>query len=154
MRSLGIRVEPSKVSFVVLEKNNDSIKIINIESIKLPKALDRPSQLKYIRNTVLDIIREYEITIAGIRKAEPISQNQNSARIEIEGVIQEAFSSSSISSYFIGIATSISKKISIKNTEYKPLISKKSSFERIENWDICKNTETKESALVGFGAML
>jgi hypothetical protein len=150
MRSLGIRVEPSKVSFVVLEKNNDSIKIINIESIKLPKSLDRPSQLKYIRNTVLDIIREYEITIAGIRKAEPISKNQNSARIEIEGVIQEAFSSSSISSYFIGI----SKKISIKNTEYRPLISRKSSFERIENWDLCKNTETKESALVGFGAML
>jgi hypothetical protein len=154
MRSLGIRVEPSKVTFVVLEYNNNVADILNVECIKIPFALDFPEQLKYVRNTVLDIIREYEISFAGIRIAESNSQNINTDRVHIEGVIQEAFSSSTVTSYFTGRLQSISKKLSITTPQYKELLKSKSSYPKMNKWDFCTNQESKEAALVGYGALL
>ena len=102
MNSLGIRVEPKKVTFVVIDFTENEADIVNVETIKIPLALDFPAKLKYVRNTVLDIIREYNIQVAGIRIAETVSENVNINRLHIEGVIQEAFSSSSVNSYFTG----------------------------------------------------
>jgi hypothetical protein len=55
MNILGIRVEPKKTTFSVISIENENYKIINIELIKIPAALDFPEKLKYIRNCVLDI---------------------------------------------------------------------------------------------------
>lgn len=154
MHVLGIRVEPNKVTFAVLNYNNEEADIINIEAIKIPVSLDFPAKLKYVRNTVLDIIREYEINKAGIRIAESNSKNIDVNRLHIEGVIQEAFSSSCIESYFTGRIQSISKKIGISVAEYKELLTANSHFPKINCWAYCTNKESKEAALVGYGALL
>lgn len=153
MRALGIRVEPKKVTFVVIDYIENEADILNIEAIKIPVSLDFPAKLKYVRNTVLDIIREYGIEVAGIRIAESNSDNVNINRLHIEGVIQEAFSSSSVQSYFTGQLMSISRKLNISKEEYKTLVKPGSHFPRINRWSLCTNNEIKEAALVGYGAL-
>ena len=153
MRSLGIRVEPSKVTFVVIDYTEQEADILNVEYIKIPAALDIPEQLKYIRNTVLDIIREYEISVAGIKVTEG-NADINIARASIEGVIQEAFSSSSVEKYFTGRVVSISKRLRIHTDSFKAAIKSNSKFPKINNWHLCTNEKSKEAALVGYGALL
>lgn len=154
MNSLGIRVEPKKVTFVVIFFLENQAEILNVETIKIPLALDFPAKLKYVRNTVLDIIREYNIQVAGIRIAETVSDNINTNRLHIEGVIQEAFSSSTVNSYFTGQLMSISRKLGINKDTYKDLLKSKSNFSKINGWSLCTNAESKEAALVGYGALL
>ncbi|WP_336951198.1 hypothetical protein [Acinetobacter sp. AS167] len=154
MNSLGIRVEPKKVTFVVIDYTDSEADIVNVETIKIPLALDFPAKLKYVRNTVLDIIREYNIQVAGIRIAETVSENVNINRLHIEGVIQEAFSSSSVNSYFTGQVMSISRKLNINKELYKDLLKSKSQYAKINRWALCTNLESKEAALVGYGALL
>lgn len=153
MRSLGIRVTAKAIFFSIVEKNENNFSILNVELIKVPQALDFPSKLKYIRNTVLDILQEYSIQFAGIRVVENTSQNISFERLQIEGVIQEAFASSSITSYFTGQMQSISRNISITTEMYKEITTNKdSAFPRLENWEVCKDKDHKEAALVALGA--
>ncbi|WP_308363963.1 MULTISPECIES: hypothetical protein [unclassified Microbulbifer] len=113
MNLLGIRVQPQKANFVVVDSSGEQSEIINSELLKIPAALDFPEKLKYVRNSVLDIISEYSIEIAGIRVAEGNSKNLNITRLHIEGVIQEAFSSSSVGSYFVGRKSSIASRLNV-----------------------------------------
>jgi hypothetical protein len=97
MRTIGIRAAPKAVTFVVYDSIANGI--LNVEDIKIPVAFSTPDALKYIRNNLLDILREYEITHAGVRVTEPNAQSTSIERIQIEGVIQEAFASSLLESY-------------------------------------------------------
>ena len=100
MNTLGIRTKPHEATIAVFDCERD--RIVNVEAIKIPKALSTPEGLKYLRNTILDVVREYKILKAGIRVTESNAQRLNIQRIESEGVIQEAFSSSDLKSYFRG----------------------------------------------------
>lgn len=153
MRSLGIRVEPKATTFAVLDYDDDVASVLNVELIKIPAALDFPEQLKYVRNTVLDIIREYEVSVAGIRVAEGNTKNLSIERIHIEGVIQEAFSSSAIDRYFVGRKVSISKKANFTSSQYSDYISGNQDFLVINNWEFAKTKSAKEAVLVGYGAL-
>jgi hypothetical protein len=153
MRSLGIRVTAKAIHFAIVEKNENRFSIINVELIKVPQALDFPSRLKYIRNTVLDILQEYSIPFAGIRVVESNSKNISFERLQIEGVIQEAFASSCITSYFTGQMQSISRNISITTETYKEITTNRdSTFPILESWELCKDKDHKEAALVALGA--
>ena len=153
MNILGIRVEPKKTTFVVIECNDDKYTVINNEIIKVPAALDFPEKLKYIRNCVLDILREYSITTAGIRVAEGNAQNVNVTRLHIEGVIQEAFSSSDVDSYFVGRKTSIASRLEMKPKDLDEVFKGSKGFDVLNNWDILTNQNSKEAALVAMGAL-
>jgi len=153
MNILGIRVEPKKTTFVVIKCENDEFTIINNELIKVPAALDFPEKLKYIRNCVLDILREYSINTAGIRVAEGNSQNLDVTRLHIEGVIQEAFSSSDVDKYFTGRKSSIASRLSMKTKDLDDLFKGKEKYEAVSNWDVLKGSSSKEAALVAMGAI-
>ncbi len=153
MNILGIRVEPKKTTFVVIKCDDKRFTIINNEVIKVPAALDFPEKLKYIRNCVLDILREYSIRIAGIRVAESNSQNLDVTRLHIEGVIQEAFSSSDIDSYFTGRKTSIASKLGMKPKELEEVFKGNKNYDGLNNWNILTNQSSKEAALVAVGAI-
>ncbi|MBF4297061.1 hypothetical protein EAY24_27850, partial [Vibrio anguillarum] len=85
--------------FCIYDSTDDSI--INLEQIAIPNVFETPEKLKYLRITILDIIREYEVQKAGIRLSElHPSAKPNVTRIQFEGIIQEAFASSSLQSYF------------------------------------------------------
>ena len=129
-----------------LEENE----ILNIEKLIVPISLDIPEQLKYIRLNLLDIIREYDVNTAGIRIIESNAQTLNIVRIQIEGVIQEAFASSSIGKYFIGQISSISAKLGFERVNFKKYIDNTLVYD-IEGWEELKSVE-KEAIFVALGA--
>ncbi|MBU1299354.1 MAG: hypothetical protein KKE83_06860 [Proteobacteria bacterium] len=148
MRSLGIRVKPSEFTFAVYD--SDSNDLVNVEKVKVPKALEAPEALKYVRNTILDILREFEIERAGIRITESNSQHLNIRRIEIEGVIQEAFASSTIVAYYVGQISNISSRVGIERADFKRYIDGEIDCGLVENWDNLDHDE-REAVLTALG---
>lgn len=149
MRTIGIRAEPKKVTFVIYDTVKNEI--INIEEIKVPKVLDFPEALKYLRNNILDVIVEYEVRRAGLRISEPTAQKANTVRIQIEGVIQEALASSSVEAYFKGQVSNMSAKLGIDRKEFKNYIHGKLTLENVENWSDLTPVE-KEAVCAAMGA--
>lgn len=150
MNTLGIRVKPSGVVIAIYDASEEAV--LNVETIRIPKALAVPESLKYVRNTVLDVLREYEIRQAGIRIIESSSQQLSVRRIEIEGVIQEAFASSSLKSYYVGQIASISSRIGFERSNFKKFVNNETDFERVENWDALDKHE-REAVLTSLGAV-
>lgn len=149
MNHLGIRTKPSEFAFAVYDP--EANRLVNVERVKIPKALPTPEALKYVRNTIIDILREYEIVVAGIRITESNSQHLNIHRIEIEGVIQEAFASSSLSSYYVGQISSISAKVGIPRADFKRYVEGEDNCDLVEGWDQFAQDE-REAVLTALGA--
>ncbi len=74
----------------------------------------------------------------------------NLDRIQIEGVIQEAFASSELKSYYAGAIAVISKHLGIHRSKFKPLIDGKEDF-GVENWE-AMGKEEREAVLCAIGA--
>lgn len=146
---IGVRASPTEVTYCIFDPNNDAI--INIGKINIPKSLNVPEQLKHIRLNLLDVLREYEVLEAGIRILEPTAQSISVERVQIEGVIQEAFASSNVKSYYIGQISSISARVGIDRTEFKPLVEGEIILDGFENWHDLSKTE-REAALCAIGA--
>jgi len=149
MRTMGIRVKPGEVTFAVYDA--EAHELINVEIIKVPKALSTPDALKYVRNNILDIIREYSIARAGLRVTESSAQSKNVERIEIEGVIQEAFASSCLKSYYIGQISSISRRIGFPREQFKRYVNNEIAYSDVENWAALK-PEAREAVFAALGA--
>jgi hypothetical protein len=150
MLTIGIRAAPKIVTFVIYD--SDIPKIINVEDIKVPLAFTIPDALKYIRNNLLDILREYQVSSAGIRITEPTAQRINIERVQIEGVIQEAFASSSLEHYYVGQISSISARIGIQRSDFKKYIDGSLDFEGVENWNSFSSSQ-KEAVFCALGAV-
>lgn len=148
MRAIGIRAAPKAITFAVYDPQED--KLINVEDLRVPRAFYTPDALKYIRSTVLDILREYSIESAGIRVTEPSAQSVNISRIQIEGVVQEAFASSALKSYYIGQISSISKRVGIDRSDFKCFIDGSRTWP-VEGW-LGFNKEEREAVLCAIGA--
>ncbi|WP_431481663.1 hypothetical protein [Pseudomonas thivervalensis] len=146
---IGVRASPTEVTYCVFDPNSDAI--VNIGKINIPKSLGVPEQLKHIRLNLLDVLREYEVLEAGIRILEPTAQSISIERVQIEGVIQEAFASSNVKSYYVGQISSISSRVGIDRTQFKPLVEGDTSLDGFENWHDLSKTE-REAALCAIGA--
>ncbi|WP_459175763.1 hypothetical protein [Ewingella americana] len=129
MRILGVRAAPKEVSFVVYCNERNELLITDV--VKTPLTLEMPERLKYFRNNILDILREFSIERAVIRVSEASSQNLNIERLYIEAVIQEAFSSSNISTYRVIRKSGICSKTGITAAEFKTLLDDKIDFRGI-----------------------
>ena len=151
-RSIGIRVTPSVVYFSIVSSENEELEIMLVDKIINPKALSIPEQLKFLRNTLCDIINEFSITNACIRITESNAQSINISRIYIEGVIQELFASSTIVKYYVGQISNISANLGIERTAFKPFAEGKESFMEIENWRNF-SLEQRESIMSAISAL-
>lgn len=112
MNSIGLRVTPKEIFYSIVQKIDDNEKILSISSIKVPASLSEPDQLENIRSLLITLIDQYEINRAAIKL---IECNTSSGitdgtifRLNIEGVIKEVFSSSSIEKYLLGRANNVS----------------------------------------------
>lgn len=148
MRTIGIRAAPKAVTFVVFDADEDAV--LNVEDIRIPIAFHTPEALKYVRNNLLDILREYGIERAGIRVTEPSAQSPNIARIQIEGVVQEAFASSLLKSYYVGQISSISARLGIERADFKRYVDGQLDWP-VENWASLRK-EQREALLCAMGA--
>ncbi len=146
MVTIGIRVKPTAVTFVVV----DGDEIRNVEDIEIPRAFDTPDALKYVRNNLLDILREYRVEAAGVRVTEPNAQSLNIARIQLEGVIQEAFASSSLRGYYVGQISSISARIGMHRADFKKMVDGENML-KIDSWEALSK-EAREALLCALGA--
>ncbi len=149
MKTIGIRASTQEVTFAIFD--TDSNTIINIETIKIPKALSTPDSLKYVRNSILDILREYDIQSAGIRVTESSAQSLNISRISIEAVIQESFASSELSSYYCGQISNISSKVGIERDQFKPMVEGTVNYDAVQNWN-SMTKEKREAIFTAIGA--
>lgn len=149
MNIIGIRAKPDSVTFAVLDNQNNVL--LNIEVLKIPKALNTPDALKYVRNNILDILNEYQVKRAGVRITESNAQRPDHRRIALEGVIQESFASSNLESYYCGQISNISARVGINRAEFKPLVDGTTEFPSIENWTTLTK-EAREAVLTAIGA--
>lgn len=149
MKTIGIRAAPSAVTFAVYD--SDGHAVVNVEQIIVPAAFDTPDALKYIRSNLLDVLREYGVTRAGVRATEPSARSPSVARIEIEGVIKEAFASSDLEAFYIGHISSMASRLGIERADLKPIIDGEVD-PGIENWG-SMNKEQREAILCAKGAV-
>ena len=149
MRTIGIRVSPKEVVFAIFDTSDR--RVVNAESIKIPQALSVPERLKHVRNNILDVLREYVVESAGIRITEPTAKKLSVDRIQIEGVIQEAFASSDLKSYYVGQIASISSRVGIDRKNFKKYVEGQIDLDLVENWDDLKEME-REAVLCAIGA--
>jgi len=138
MRILGVRAAPKEASFAVF--CTEAQEFVCIDLIKIPLILETPEKLKFIRNNILDILREYSVSKACIRVTESNSQNLNIDRLYIEGVIQEALSSSNVLSYGNFRQKTICSKLGITSQEFKAIIKGEQIFRGIKTSEYDQNT--------------
>jgi hypothetical protein len=149
MITIGIRASPKVVTFAVYDSENKTV--LNVEGIKIPAAFSRPDRLKYVRSNLLDILQEFNVVQAGIRTTEPSAQSPNIERIEMEGVIQEAFASSGLHAYYVGQISSISARLGIYRRAFKPLVDGSDQYP-VENWRNL-SPQQREAVLCAIGAV-
>lgn len=149
MRTIGLRATPNSVVFAIFD--TDANEVLNIEEIKLPLALSRPDALKFARNNLLDVLREYDVQLAGIRITESMAQKLSIHRIQIEGVIQEAFASSNLANYYTGQISSIASRLNIPRADLKKYIDGDLDW-GVENWSGL-NKIKREALLCAIGAI-
>jgi hypothetical protein len=148
MRTIGIRAAPRELTFAIYDTQANEV--LNVEVIKLPAAFGMPDSLKYARSNLLDIIREYDVQRAGIRITESNVQSINIERVQIEGVIQEAFASSNLKGYYVWQISSISARLGVNRTDFKPIINGENRL-GIANWEKMNDKE-REAVLTAIGA--
>ena len=146
--TIGLRAAPRSVTFVVYDTEENTI--INVDEIRAPAAFEVPDALKFLRNNLLDVLREYNIEQAGIRLTEPIAKSPSLDRIRVEAVMQEAFASSALRTYFAGPIASISARAGIESAQFKPLVEGTQQY-ALEGWgDLTQHQ--REAALCAVAA--
>jgi Holliday junction resolvasome RuvABC endonuclease subunit len=158
MASIGIRVTPSEIYYSIVDIEDDGFKIISISHIKVPKALDIPCKLSYVRNTFNTLIKQYKITRAGIKliegNARPKVNLATFLRLNLEGIFLELFANSSVEKYLLGVASNISAILEIKSKPVKEMASDL-GIEETDLTDEGKklNDNNKESLVVAVAAL-
>lgn len=149
MITIGLRASPRSITFAVYD--SDEQQILNIEEIKSPASFSGPEGLKIIRSNLLDVLREFDVSKAGIRITEPTARSPSFERIQIEGVIQETFASSNMKAYFAGSIATIAAKLQLNRADIKPLIDGEANYD-LEGWNNLSNIQ-REAALCAVGAV-
>lgn len=91
---LGIRCWASQYNFVCLSQSDGEIGVIDRNAFRCPTG-DRPSQLHWFRNEVLEVLRNLKIEAVGVKVAEGIA-GKDCGRSEMEGVAMEACAASNV----------------------------------------------------------
>lgn len=146
--TIGFRATPTDVRFAVFDA--DQQLVINVEVLRIPTAFSGPEGLKFVRSNVLDIMREYQVDFAGIRTTEPSAQTIDLRRVQVEGVIQEAFASSTLKGFYAGPIAVIAHRLGIDRTRFKPMVAGDNDLQ-VQGWaDMASNA--REAVLAAIGA--
>lgn len=147
---MGLRAAPASVTFAIYDAATSTV--LNIEEVKVPAAFEWPVALKYIRSSILDILREFNVEKAGVRTSEPIAQSLSVDRIQLEGVIQEAFASSSLTSYFAGPIATGAYMLRTERANFKPMTRDGRNDMDVDGW-ANMSEHRREAVLYAMGAV-
>lgn len=148
--TMGLRAAPKIVTFAIYDSTEQNV--LNVEDIVVPAAFEWPQALKYVRGNVLDIMREYGVVRAGVRTSEPVAQRPSVDRMQIEGVLQEAFASSTLEAYFAGPISVMAAKLGMARTAVLPMIKQARNDLDVEGWDQLSEAR-REAVLCAIGAV-
>lgn len=149
MRTIGIRAAPAVITFAVVEAETRTVRMF--DEIKVPLAFETPDALKYVRSNLLDVLREQDIRKAGIRVTEANAQHMNVGRIQIEGVILEAFASSPLEGFYVGYSSSICGRLGVDRKRFRPLVDGEEDL-GILDWETFSAVQ-REAILTAMGAI-
>lgn len=100
MRSIGIRVEPGKVHWAVVETQAGEPVVVASDKTAAPRTYSDPQAFACYRDRIIGIIDAHGPTVGAVKAPEPVSRGGNSAgahkRLRIEGVVVEALRSKGI----------------------------------------------------------
>ncbi|AHG89830.1 hypothetical protein J421_2293 [Gemmatirosa kalamazoonensis] len=152
MTALGLRTNTTCVTYAVVAPGEPP-QIRQVAFVRLPAALHVPEQLAFIRTTLLDIIREYGVTSAGVRVTEPMAKRPNVLRANIEGVIQELLGAGAVPSYFAGPLATIASRLRIAAGEIKSYATGERVPDGVADWKTEYDTEQREALLAALAAL-
>ncbi|URM36254.1 hypothetical protein [Flavobacterium anhuiense] len=152
MIGIGLRVySNSNIFYTIVEETDTEYKYLSISNLKIPLALNQPERLNYVRNTLLDIISEYDINTALIRVQESVFNITDTSiqRFYVEGVILETLAGANINKYKLGRISTISSLLNIESSKFKKYIDNEIVFDLLpSNLDWSKySVEERESIL-------
>lgn len=131
MKVLGIRVYGINCCFAIYDSEK---KEIITEEIFAPLILEMPERLKYLRFSIIDILKQYNIEYAGIKIIEYGSFKQETMnRLYIEGVIQETFATSNLKEYYLHRKNFLNSCIDSKEIKIDNLIKDSNEFNLFVN---------------------
>lgn len=159
MRSIGLRVTPTEVYYCIAEQKETGVKMLSVSKIKVPKALDDPCRLSYIRNTFNTIINQYNINMAGIKliesNAQPKANKSTFFRLNLEGVLLELCANSSVEKYLLAVSSTIAALLGIKVKSVKDMAIDVGVTDELRTDDGKKlNDESKEAVVVAYAALI
>lgn len=154
MKAIGIRVQAKQIYYSIVEETDAEYNIMAIEKFTVPIALPMPDRLSYIRTSFKSIIKEFDVSNAGIRIAE-LGQNINNGVIErayMEGVLQELLSNCSVNNYFSGRKNTIARLLRTNQKEITSYMDAEKSLFEFDNWSDYKKEE-REAIVAGFASI-
>lgn len=152
MIGIGLRVYSNKkIFYTIIEETDESYNFLSVDYINVPLAMNEPERLNYIRNTIIDIIAEYDINNALVRVKESLYnvRKKDVERFYIEGVLLESLAGSTISKYKLGQIATITMLINIERKNFKKLAFNELEFKEIPDsldWSAI-SIEERESIL-------
>lgn len=97
MVDIGINLSPEEIYYTISKNLQYNKEIIYSSKLVVPKALDIPDKLSFIRNTLISEINQYNIQSASLKIIEKDIKDENIINlIKLEGVIQELLSTSGV----------------------------------------------------------
>lgn len=156
--SIGFRVSPTEIYYAIVENTEDSYRFVSISNLKIPVSIDDPEKLSFIRNTVSTILTQYNVLYAGIKLIEGNARGSiNNAlifRFNVEGVLMELFSNSSIKKCFLGVTSNIASVLKAKKEKPQDMLDKLVVMDELLTDSNKKVTgDYKEAMLVALAAM-
>ncbi|MBY0491352.1 MAG: hypothetical protein K2R93_16025 [Gemmatimonadaceae bacterium] len=152
MIALGLRAHPKHVTFAVVA-NPEAPVLQALSTVILPAALHAPEQLFFVRTTLLDLIREYHVTSAGVRTTEPMAKSPNLLRLNIEGVVQELLGAGAVPRYFAGPLATIGRYLGVSTKEAKRFATGEARVDSVEGWAERYDDEQREAILAALAAL-
>lgn len=149
MITMGLRAAPKCVTFAIFD--SEANEIVNVEDIQIPAAFEWPVALKYVRSSVLDVLREYRVERAGVRTSEPVAKSLSVERVQVEGVIQEAFASSALEGYFAGPIAVGASRLAVDRASFKPMTKEGRNDIEVDGWEDMSEVR-REAVLYAMGA--
>ena len=159
MKTIGLRVYSNKkIYYCILEQDSSgNLNYLDISHLNIPLSLMWPEALNFVRNTILDVLLQYEVDNAIIRICE-FGTTLNGALIErsyVEGVLQETIASSNVKKYLAGKIAEFSSLLGIQRDNFKKYAEAELQYPNIPtslNWNTF-TLEERETILTANAAL-
>jgi hypothetical protein len=157
MRYIGFFYSKESIYYCVGESSEESFNILSFSQLRIPKALNVPDQLSFIRANIQSIFMEYNISGAYIKLIEPyntaIARTVNQLRHYVEGVIQECISDSNLTVYGAGTLADMAKTIGWTVKDLRALIERSNPEHQKQFGDLTKDKLTAMMAAYTAGSL-